>query len=82
MKQALMLLYFLVISGALVAQSVTVKGKLVSESDKNELPYATVSVAEEAAPTHSIKKMATKQMVLSQPRFPPEHTSSASITWE
>jgi len=42
MKQALMLLYFLVISGALVAQSVTVKGKLVSESDKNELPYATV----------------------------------------
>ncbi len=61
MKQALMLLYFLVISGALVAQSVTVKGKLVSESDKNELPYATVSVAEEAAPAHSIKKMATKQ---------------------
>lgn len=37
------------------------KGKLVSESDKTELPYATVTVASEATPANTVKKMATQQ---------------------
>src|SRR5690554_3272569 len=61
MKKALILFYFFVITAVLVAQSVTVKGKLVSESDKTELPYATVTVASEATPANTVKKMATQQ---------------------
>lgn len=61
MKQALILFYFLVISASIVAQSVTVKGKLVSAKDNTELPYATISVAREATPANTVKKMATEQ---------------------
>lgn len=61
MKQALILFYFLVISASIVAQSITVKGKLVSAKDNTELPYATISVAREATPANTVKKMATEQ---------------------
>ncbi|WP_294067911.1 carboxypeptidase-like regulatory domain-containing protein, partial [Proteiniphilum sp. UBA1028] len=45
----------------LIAQGVTVKGKLVSAADQAPLPYATISVSRETAPASSIKKMATRE---------------------
>lgn len=48
-------------SSTLAAQSVTVKGKLVSSTDQAPLPYATISVARENNPGTSVKKMATEE---------------------
>jgi len=61
MKQALILIIYFILSASLVAQSVTVKGKLVSAADNAVLPYATISVAREAAPDNAVKKMATQE---------------------
>ena len=43
-----------------MAQNITVNGKLVT-SDKDGLPYATISVAESSSPNVSFKKLATKE---------------------
>ncbi|MDO5665041.1 MAG: TonB-dependent receptor [Bacteroidia bacterium] len=40
------------------AQTTNVRGQLVGESDKKSLPYATISVANAAAPQNYIKKLA------------------------
>lgn len=61
MKQALILIIYFILSASLVAQSVTVKGKLVSAADNAVLPYATISVAREATPDNAVKKMATQE---------------------
>lgn len=42
-------------------QSVNVQGKLVSASDQDGLPYATISVAPEDSPAATIKKLATQE---------------------
>ena len=59
MKQALFLLISLMFSFSLAAQTVTVKGTLVSTIDQEPLPYATISVALETNPSTSVKKLAT-----------------------
>ena len=59
MKQALFLLINLMFSFSLAAQTVTVKGTLVSTIDQEPLPYATISVALETNPSTSVKKLAT-----------------------
>src|SRR5690554_5541893 len=61
MKQFLFLLLSCLLSSTLAAQSVTVKGKLVSSTDQAPLPYATISVARENNPGTSAKKMATEE---------------------
>lgn len=61
MKQFLFLLLSCLLSSTLAAQSVTVKGKLVSSTDQAPLPYATISVARENNPSTSVKKMATEE---------------------
>ncbi len=61
MKKALFLLLSCLFASVIAAQPVTVKGKLVSASDKEPLPYATISIAEEANPRVSIKKLATQE---------------------
>ena len=61
MKQALILIFYFILSANIVAQSVTVTGRLVSAADDAELPYATISVAREAAPAIAVKKMATEE---------------------
>lgn len=55
----LFLLGCLATSATLFAQSVTVKGKLVSADDKSELPYATISIARSTTPKTSLRKLAT-----------------------
>lgn len=59
MKQLLLFVLSCLLSATVLAQSITVKGKLVSASDQEALPYATISVASEAAPETAIKKLAT-----------------------
>lgn len=61
MRQTFILLLSVLFSTTLWAESVTVRGKLVSASDQNGLPYATISVAREAAPAAAIKKLATQE---------------------
>lgn len=59
MKKALLLLIGCIVSTTIFAQSVTVKGKLVSSEDNSALPYATISIARESDPKTPIKKLAT-----------------------
>lgn len=61
MKQLLFIMLGCLLSATMFAQSVTVKGKLVSASDKEALPYATISIARGNAPATSIKKLATTE---------------------
>ncbi len=61
MRQTFFLLLSFLLSPMLAAQSVTVKGKLVSASDQEPLPYATISVAKQTDPGSSIKKLATAE---------------------
>lgn len=61
MRQTFILLLSVLFSTTLWAESVTVRGKLVSASDQNGLPYATISVAREVAPAAAIKKLATQE---------------------
>ena len=61
MKQAFILLLSFLFSSTLWAQSVTVKGKLISASDQDGLPYATITVAREATPANAVKKLATQE---------------------
>lgn len=55
------LLLGMLFSASALAQTVTVKGKLIAASDKSGLPYATISISEESSPSKSIKKLATKE---------------------
>ncbi|WP_298650205.1 outer membrane beta-barrel protein [uncultured Proteiniphilum sp.] len=61
MRQTFFLLLSFLFSTTLWAQSVTVRGKLISASDQAGLPYATISVAREAAPANIVKKLATQE---------------------
>lgn len=61
MKSASTLFVFFLLSSLLAAQSVTVTGNLVSVSDQDPLPYATISVSRESSPANSLKKMATRE---------------------
>ena len=61
MKKASILIIYFILSASIIAQSVTVKGKLVSAADNAGLPYATISVAREAAPAIVVNKMATQE---------------------
>lgn len=59
MKQALLLLLSCFLSASVSAQSLNVKGKLVSAGDHAALPYATISIASESLPGTPVKKLAT-----------------------
>lgn len=59
MKQSILSVVFYLISISIFAQTATLKGQLIGESDKKPLPYATVSVANAAAAERTIKKFAT-----------------------
>ncbi|WP_313380061.1 outer membrane beta-barrel family protein [Proteiniphilum saccharofermentans] len=61
MKQTFIVLLSFLFSATLWAQSVTVRGKLISASDQSGLPYATISVAREANPANAVKKLATQE---------------------
>lgn len=61
MKKYLFLFAFCIVSASMIAQSVTVKGKLVTAIDKQGIPYATISIAQETTPATSIKKLATAE---------------------
>jgi outer membrane receptor protein involved in Fe transport len=59
MKHLLLLFLSGLLSASAMAQTVTVRGKLVSSGDNNELPFATISVANEDAPRTAIQRFAT-----------------------
>lgn len=59
MKQVFLLLLSCLLCATVAAQSVTVRGTLISMPDQEPLPYATISIAAEDNPTTSIKKLAT-----------------------
>jgi hypothetical protein len=61
MKETLLSLILLLATFVVYAEDVTVKGKLVSASDKQPLPYATVSVASKTIPDQAIRKFATDE---------------------
>lgn len=61
MRQTFVLLLSILFSTTLWAESVTVRGKLISASDQAGLPYATISVAREATPANAVKKLATQE---------------------
>jgi len=61
MKRTFFLLLSCLLSSILIAQSVTIKGKLISASNQEPLPYATISVAKKADPGNSMKKLATEE---------------------
>lgn len=61
MKHTLFALLGLLLSMTICAQSISVKGKLISTTDKAGLPYATISVAREATPSVVFKKLATQE---------------------
>lgn len=61
MKHYLITLFGILFSMTISAQSVSVKGKLISASDKLGLPYATISIARDATPTVVLKKLATQE---------------------
>src|SRR5690554_6473839 len=60
MKYSFLFLMSFLFTITVLAQSITVNGKLVS-SDHNGLPYATISVAEGSSPNIILKKFATKE---------------------
>lgn len=53
------LILFITSSMAIVAQTTVVKGVLIDAANQEPLPYATISIATEAIPNKSIKKLAT-----------------------
>ncbi len=61
MKFIQTLFLLIVTSFSINAQNITVKGSLLSSTDKKGLPYATISVAYDANKEKSIKKFATKE---------------------
>lgn len=61
MKQTIILLLSFLLSNVLLAETITVKGKLISVSDQAGLPYATISVAREESPAHTVKKLVTQE---------------------
>ena len=60
MKYTFLFIISLLLTLQAMAQNITVNGKLVT-SDKDGLPYATISVAESSSPNVSFKKLATKE---------------------
>lgn len=61
MKQLFIFLLSTLFPLSLAAQSVTVRGKLVSASDGESLPYATVSISTEANPNRNLRKLAAQE---------------------
>ena len=60
MKYSFLVLLSFMFTLTVLAQGISVTGKLVS-SDNNGLPYATISIANSTSPSVSIKKFATKE---------------------
>ena len=61
MKHVFFFFMSYLLTTTLIAQNITVNGKLVSATDNEGLPYATISVAESSAPDKNLKKLATKE---------------------
>ena len=61
MKQAFVFVMSILLTSALIAQNITVNGRLISAADSKPLPYATIAVAPEDAPENSFRKFATKE---------------------
>ncbi|MBZ4651446.1 MAG: outer membrane protein beta-barrel family [Proteiniphilum sp.] len=61
MQPTFLLILFHLLAAISLAGTVTVKGRLVAETDKEALPYATISVAMEEAPEKVIRKLATDE---------------------
>ncbi|MBP7181111.1 MAG: TonB-dependent receptor, partial [Dysgonomonadaceae bacterium] len=62
MKRTLLFIFISLFSFSLFAESLpTLKGKLVGPTEKEPLPYATVSIAKANAPQSIIKKLATDE---------------------
>src|SRR5690554_6896368 len=61
MNKVLVLVTCLLMSVTLVAQNISVTGRLVSAEDNKPLPYATIAVAEESDPGNSFRKLATNE---------------------
>ena len=61
MKQAFVFVMSILLTSALIAQNITVNGRLISAADNKPLPYATIAVAPEDAPENSFRKFATKE---------------------
>jgi outer membrane receptor protein involved in Fe transport len=59
MKHLLLLFLSGLLAASAMAETVTVRGKLVSSNDNNGLPYATISVADENTPENNIRRFAT-----------------------
>lgn len=59
MKHLLLSIVFCLLGTVAFTQNTTVKGRLVDGSDKDPLPYATISVANAAKAGQSIRKFAT-----------------------
>lgn len=59
MKQILLSAIFCLATVTVFAQTTAVKGQLIGASDKQPLPFATISVAESSAAQVSVKKFAT-----------------------
>lgn len=61
MNKVFVLVTCLLMSVTLVAQNISVTGRLVSAEDNKPLPYATIAVAEESDPGNSFRKLATNE---------------------
>lgn len=61
MKYSFVLFMSFLFTTTLIAQSITVNGRLVTSTDNKPLPYATISVAKKESPEKSIRKFATKE---------------------
>lgn len=61
MKHLFFFLMGCLFTATITSQNITLSGKLVSETDKKGLPYATVSISEDSTLYNSIKKLATRE---------------------
>lgn len=61
MKKTMTMLLSCMLFSTIIAQNITVTGKLVSAIDKTALPFATISVAQESSPEANLKKFATQE---------------------
>lgn len=61
MKQAFVFVLSILLTSALIAQNITVNGRLISAADNKPLPYVTIAVAPENTPENSFRKFATKE---------------------
>lgn len=61
MKHAFIFFVGFLLTTTIIAQNITVTGRLVSETDNEPLPYATIAVAHKSAPEQKFRKFATKE---------------------